>query len=427
MRPAVGRIIVVVLPCLAAVAFAAGAGSAPSQDPSQRLRQDVLINADLWGTKPMMMAAGLGFTGIVGVPGISADDLTGSEALVRQAGGAWDPVDCPPGNPPSLAPYTSASTPQQVAAAYGAPAVGADGLPVEFSWPVRPSTVAPADFRVTLNTGAVVTPQLASIYPNDEYDERSVVVLFGKFGNRLPATDPAAVYPVATSVVARLRLVGPGARLVSAVGLAARSTGTPYSGGHAGPRLIAAKVSRLSAKGDTAPKPFDGVMPNSGVALYGAQAQFRLRLYTTGGFSPDGVRAVLPTEFARYFRLHARGARGADVVVDRANVVYSIAGNPLRVLGLADLGRRSSTYDDCYREDKDNYIDIVLAGSAAAARRITSVEIPAAGKYSPFYNPGGPGSSPTPGVRYTDPGPSQRQKVTIAIDDPMTVSYPPRS
>jgi hypothetical protein len=415
------------LPCLAALALAAVAGSAPRQGPSRLLRQDVLINADLWDTKPRMMAAGLGFTNIVGVPGLTADDLKRSEMLVRQAGGAWNPVSCPPGSPPSLGPWTSASTPQQVALAYGGPITNGDGLPVEFSWPVRPSTVDPSDFRVTLNTGDVVTPQLASIYPNAEYDERSVVVLFGKFGNRLPATDPGSVYPVETAVVARLQLVGPRARVVSAVGLAAKSSGTPYSPGRAGPRLVAAKLSRMSARGDTAPKPFDGVMPNSGTALYGSPARFRLRVYTTGGFSPDGVRAVLPTEFSRYFRLHVRGAGGRDVVVSKANVDYSVSGGRLRILGLADLGRRSSTYDECYREDKDNYIDIVLGGTAAAARRVTSVEIPAAGAYSRFYNPGGPGSAPSPGVRYTAPGPSQRQKVTIAIDDPLTVSFTPRS
>ena len=409
---------------VAAAGLAAVAASAPRQGPPELLRQDVLINADLWDTKPRMMAAGLGFTNIVGVPGLTADDLTRSEALVRRAGGAWNPVECSPGT--SLAPWTSASTPQQVAVAYGGPIVNGDGLPVEFSWPVRPSTVDPSDFRVTLNTGDVVTPQLASIYPNAEYNERSVVVLFGRFGNRLPASDPKSVYPIRTAVVARLQLVGAHAHVVSAVGLAAKSSGSPYSEGRSGPRLVAAKLSRMSAEGDTAPAPFDGVLPNPGTALYGAQARFRLRIYTTGGFSPDGVRAVLPTEFARYFRLHARDTGGRDVVVSDANVDYSIGGGRLRVLGLADLGRPSSTYDECYLEDKDNYIDIVLDGSAAAARRITSVEIPAAGSYSPFYNPGGPGSSPTPGVRYTAPGPSQRQKVTIALDDPMTVSFSPR-
>jgi hypothetical protein len=393
----------------------AGSGSARVQatTPTYKLLlKDVLINADLWDTRPRMMAAGLGFTSIIGVPGLSTDDLAKSEKLVRKAGGAWNHVACASGVTPKLNAYTSASTPQAVAVAYGSPATNADGLPVEFSWPVRPSTVAPDDFRVTLSDGSSVTPLLASIYPNAEYNERSVVVLFGKFGNR------ASVYAVKTQVVRRLQLVGPKGRIVSAVGMSAKSSASPYAAGRTGPHLVAAKLSRMSSRGESAPKPFSGALPNSGAELYGSAAKFRLRVYTTGGFSPDGVRAVFPTEFSRYFRLHAGG-----VVIAKVNRTYRIAGHPLRVLGLADLGKKSSSYDDCYTEDKDNYIDIVLSGSAAAARRITSVEISAQGSYSPFYNPGGPGNDPTPGVRYTSPGPTQRQKVMIALDNPMTVTF----
>lgn len=46
--------------------------SAPARGPGtptyQLLRQDVIIDADMWDTEPRMMAAGLGFTGIIGVP-----------------------------------------------------------------------------------------------------------------------------------------------------------------------------------------------------------------------------------------------------------------------------------------------------------------------------------------------------------------------
>jgi hypothetical protein len=402
-----------------------GGGGTPTY---QILREDVLINADIWDTRPRMIAAGLGFTNIIGVPGLTTDDLATSEALARAAGGAWNVIHCAPGETPDLAAYTSASTPQAVAFTFGFPIASADGLPVEFSWPIRPSTLDPTDFEVTLNTGEKVTPQLASIYPNEEYNERSVAVLFGKFGNRLPPTDPGSVYVVAVKVVGRLQLVGPGGRLASAVGFEATTMTTPYADPNVppdqrtGPRLCGAKLSHLSARGDFSPLPFHS-LANSGVALYGKEGRFRLRVYTTGGFSPDGVRAVFPTEFARYFRLHARGAGGRDVVITETGVTYHVAGQPLRVIGLADLGPKASVYDDCYREDKDNFIDIILAGSEAAARRITHVEIPAAGVYSPFYNPGGPGNSPTPGVRYTSPGPSQLQPVLIALDNPMTVTY----
>ena len=65
----------------------------------------------------------------------------------------------------------------------------------------------------------------------------------------------------------------------------------------------------------------------------------------------------------------------------------------------------------------------MLDGDAAAMRHVTSVEIPASGRYSPFYNPGGPGNDPTPGVRYSAPGPRQLQQITVALDDRLTVSF----
>ena len=59
-------------------------------------------------------------------------------------------------------------------------------------------------------------------------------------------------------------------------------------------------------------------------------------------------------------------------------------------------------------------------------RLITAVIIPATTEvgYQPFYNPGGPGNNPTPGVTYTSPGPSLSQPVIQALDDPLTVTYP---
>jgi hypothetical protein len=58
-------------------------------------------------------------------------------------------------------------------------------------------------------------------------------------------------------------------------------------------------------------------------------------------------------------------------------------------------------------------------------RQITYVEIPATGNYDPFYNPGGPGNTPSSDIRYTAPGPADLEPVIIALDDPMTVTYQP--
>jgi hypothetical protein len=74
-------------------------------------------------------------------------------------------------------------------------------------------------------------------------------------------------------------------------------------------------------------------------------------------------------------------------------------------------------------EDWDSYIDIVLDGDAAAMRPIRGVEIPASGRYGASCDPGGPGNSPAPGVRYTAPGAPQLQPVPLALDDPLVGSY----
>jgi hypothetical protein len=398
------------------------------------LRRNVIINADIWNRKPEMMAAGLGFENIVGVPNLSTSNLGLSSTLARLAGGTWNNVHCANGQTPPLSSYTSDSTPSGVRSLYGQDVYYSDGLPVEFSWPILPSTLDADDFRVTLNNGTTITPQVASIWPNFEYNERSVAVMFGHFGNRIPPSQKGAIYPVSVRVVrgsSVLKLVGPGQRIVSAVGFSAKSPGSPYTAPgvppaqRGGPTLVAAKLSRMSAVGNTGPKIFQQNLPNSGVSLYGRQAKFRLRMYTSGGMTPDGVTPLLPTQYDRFFRVDAVTKSGQTVRLTKAGKTYYIDGQPLRVVGLANLGRKQSSYDACYTEVRNNYIDIVLDGSAAAARRITTVEIPSTGRYHPLYNPGGPGNDPAPGVHYTAGSPPISEHVMIALDNPLTVTYRP--
>jgi len=427
---------------LAAAAVSAGSANTGLATPEhssggtppsyQVLRQDVIINADIWAAKPEMMAAGLGFTSIVGVPNLSTSDVTLSKTLTVLAGGTWNNVHCANGQTPPLSSYTSASTPSGVRATYGEDVYYSDGLPVEFSWPILPSTLDADDFRVNLNTGTSVTPQVTSIWPNYLYNERSVAVLFGHFGNRIPPDQPGAIYPTSVQVVrgsSTLELVGPHQRIVSAVGFSVKSPGSPYTepgvppADRGGPTLVAAKLSKMSAVGNTAPKIFPQNLPNDGISLYGKQARFRLRVYTSGGMTPNGVTPLLPTEYDQYFRVIAVTSSGRKIALTRAGQTYYIDGHPLRVVGLANLGVRQNTYDACYTELRNNYIDIVLDGSEAAARRITTVEIPSAGRYKPLYNPGGPGNDPAPGVRYSAPSPPISEHVIMALNNPMTVTY----
>ncbi|MGH2963722.1 MAG: hypothetical protein ACRDL3_16240 [Solirubrobacterales bacterium] len=235
------------------------------------------------------------------MPGISTDDPAASEQAVREAGGTCNSPICPSGAEPGLNAYTSAVTPAGVAQAWGYPVTHSDGLSVEFSWPIRPSTLDPTDFRLTLNTGETLTPEVAAVSPNLEYNERGVAVLFGKFGNRIPSTEPGARFPIRVEVVGDetpLELVGPDG-FVSAVGMAVTNETSPYDRNddpaqRTGPHLAAAKMTKMSDAGEAAPPPFDAALPNDGITLYGKRAKFRLRVYTTGGFKPDGVRAVFP-------------------------------------------------------------------------------------------------------------------------------------
>jgi hypothetical protein len=391
------------------------------------LKQDVLVNADYYSETPSIIGASLGFTNILGVPGLGAASTYG-QALARRAGGSWEALSSSSASTASLRAYTSDAAPSGIATNYGYPVKYTDGFPIEFSWPVLPSSVAGEDFRVVLNTGQVVTPLAASITPNFEYNERSTVVILGYFGNRIAPGQPGAIYPVKLEVAqsrSPLKLVGPGGVVVSAAGLTYGDGSTPmtaYDPGE-GPKLVAAKLSVMSTAGESAPEAFSGSLPNDGVSLYGSSAQYRLRVFTSGGFSPDGVRSVYPTDFSRFFRIETVDADGQVRWLTQTGVPYQLPSGTITVIGLADLGPAQSSYDDSYVEDHDNQIDIVLSGDEAAVATIKAVQIPASGSYSPFYNPGGPGNDPTPGVTYTQPGPSQTEPVIDALADPMTVTY----
>lgn len=408
-----------------------GAFAPPPQGPLnpiyRTLLQDILVNADYWETTPKILGASLGFTHIIGVAGLNGTG-TQPEGATRRAGGTWESLSSTEASSAALRAFTSAISPNGVATGYGYPVFLKDGFPIEFSWPVRPSTVSASAFRIVLNTGQVVQPDVASILPNVEYNERSTVVIFGDFGNRITPGDPGSIYPVRLDVVPSdkpLELVGPGGQIRSAVGLSFGDGSTPMSSyvPGSGPKLVAAKLSRLSTAGESAPAVFAGQVPNDGVALYGSEAQYRLRVLTSGGFSPDGVRSVYPTEFSRFFRIQTMDAAGVERWLTETGVDYELPTGTVRILGLADLGLAQSSYDDTYVEDHDNQIDVILTGDAAAVATITGIQIPASGDYSPFYNPGGPGNAPTPGVPYSQPGPALLQPVNVALDDPMTVTW----
>jgi len=391
-----------------------------------------LLAADYWTDEPAILSATLGFSDIVGILGPL------NEENVRAAGGAWSTAGtarC--ADTPNA--ITTTSTQMQVGFLYQQRtpyeglrdgALGLDGIPVVFSWPMDTSTLDLDDFRVTLNTGEIVSPYAVSPFPCGETNERNTAVIFGEWGNRLPSGDPGTRYPARVEVVegaTPLLLVGPDARVESAVGLFWENRSSPYDPNN-GPRLVGAKLNRVEERSmgegiSGFNPPF--LPPNDEHVLYD-EGDFRLRVLTSGGFSPDGVTGVRPTDYETFFVIHARGADGGTVRITEVGETYAVMGGSLRVVGLADLGAAEGgdvVYDACYGEDRDNYIDVILVGDEAAARNVTHVEIPSLeGGYRAFYNPGGPGSTPFSGVTYTSPGPADLEPVTIALDDPRRVT-----
>lgn len=409
---------------VAAFSVSPAAAQAPEQFPAYiQLRRDVLINADLWTAQPEILAANYGFEGIIGIPGLqTADDLAlavAAGAGVNLDWAALDPL-------PPFRNLTSGAPPIGVVnAGYGGSPLFGDAMPIEVSWPLLPSSVSPENIAITLNTGQVVTPTVAALNPNYDLNERHVIVVFGEFGNRLTPGQPGAIYPVEVSFVAGsspLMAVGPDGP-VSLVGLSRAST-NPYV---SGPSLVGAKLDHFSPVGDFAPPALSNASPNDAYSLYGEDAEYRLRLFTSGGFSPDGVSGIMASDFASFFRLHATDADGKAVVIDEVGRVYDLGVGKVEVVGLAEVGEAVEGEGDraYYVEDHDNYFDVVLKGDEAAIRLIRTVEIPTSAEpgYLDLYNPGGPGRTPEPGTLYTKPAARQFIDVYLALDAAAFVSY----
>ena len=396
-----------------------------SLNVQNQLFDGALKEADYWSDEPVILSAGMGFEGIIGWPEVN-------EETVREAGGSWyGSVICTNGEDPPAGAYTSTVSTAGIELFYKGTAEDDDGLPIVFSWPVATETVDLTDFQFTLNTGEIVYPNSAGMLPNWELNERNTVVVFGDFGNRGLSSEKGAIFPVRLDIVedeTPLLLIGPNGQEFNAVGLSWETDTSPYD---SGPKLVGAKLNHVGneavGEGGLGFGTRSGVLPNDELSLYD-EGDFRIRVLTTGGFSPDGITGLTPTMFEDFFRIHAKGSNGEVVLLEKVGQEYLVADGTLRIVGLSDLGQKEDPdegifYDDCYAEDRDNYIDIILVGDEAAARNITHVEIPSLeGGYNAFYNPGGPGPEPFEGVRYTAPGPADLEPVINALDNPMRVS-----
>jgi len=390
---------------------------------SDSLNINLTLSADFFARTPQILTANFGFDGYMGVPGlIGTDDSARQAAFLNNV--SWESID--PALGAAARAYYSAVGVGAFVSIYGVQALLADTIPVVFSHPVLGDTMHPGDFSVTLNTGEVVVPIAASFLPNLEFNERQTVVITGDFGNRIAPGESGARYPVSVTIVddgSPLRLVSD-AGLISAVGLTIQSQ-NPYVPGN-GPRILAAKLNMFSDLGEGAPSWQASSTANSGSDLYGDQALYRLRIYTSAGFSPDGIASISPDDFARFFQLTALDQSGAPVLLLETDVDYEIPGyGTVRILGIADTGLAQVSYDAAYVEDHDNQYDIILSGDRAAIDRLQSIRMPSGDGYSPVYNPGGPGNDPenNPVGPFTVPSSDQTVQITHDFLASSFVSY----
>ena len=421
----------------------------------QAQHRDIVIASDMWSKTPRIMGISLNFADIIAVPGLdtgakAAQSYDDARAAVLAAGGAWnDDVQCVEHDVWRTMPwaFTTAIGQAQYESAWGESfdKPNMDVVQVQFSWPPRPSTLDGSDFEVTLNTGRIISNiRNASVGPNFEYNEGTTVVLNDeRFANRQPKSDPTAIYPVSVTIIpdavhhTPLQLVGSKGRLVSAIGMTGANDRTPYDTQSSdptkwtGPRMIAAKLTRMSTKGEGGPAILSGgLLPNDGVEIFGADAQYRVRIATIGGaFSPNGLNAMYPNEYRKFFQLVARSESGKLIPLMQANQEYLIDGEPITVVGIADRTIKATPkqFNECLQDDSENQIDIVLKGSEAAMRKLIAVRIPAQGNgYHPLYNDGGPGATPTAGQSYTAPGPRQTMRLINGLDNPLQATLVPR-
>lgn len=379
--------------------------------------QDGIIGADIFTSRLEILSASIGFDGTVGVGQ--------TEEVAREFGLAWDfdieALDVCPVTGEDASDITRiGGIPSMVNITYDCDKDPDrfDGFPMCFSWPILPCSVQREHILYTRSDGATFNPSCISTVPNNEFNERHCLVMFDDFINRQLPGEAGRLAMDKIEIVGDLLFVGPKGELVSGKGLSrvAPSDETSYK---SGPLFIGSRLSPLDTIGEgfAIGNLAAGPSPNSGVDLFGDDSEdgnlYRLRLYYSGGMTLDGLSALRPDMFSDYFTLQF--SNGEAINEDNIPTTIGPTETTVTVLGLADLGLFQEVgYDQCYTEDADNYIDIILRveGNNSVLDNMTVLAF-SKGKF--LYNPGGPGPTPFGDVRYTAPAPAN-QIVNVKFD-----------
>lgn len=385
---------------------------------------DIIVNSNLYSNEPKIISAG-GFSFL-------QSGLILNKSNVRLIEGNWN-SNYNPDNV-SLRAITSSGDPR---AYYSSvfPTLGYkfDNIPICFSFPILPSSVDISQFYITLNNGFVTKPIAFSFSPNTKLNEKQCIVIGGYFNNKI-TTGPNAIYPASLEIVEgsngkRMMAIGPNG-LYDMTGKSV-SCSNPYSQ----PLEIASVVlTKYNLPGvynylgdiGCGVNPIENV--NSPLSLYSTDAEYRFRIFTKGGYSPNGISSMLPDKYENYFYLQYKSQITGEITdLKKSNYKYYF-NDPchgyVEIIGLADLGMKQPKYNDIYIEDHDNQIDIVVKGDEHIIRNIINLVIPSDdNEYTKFYNPGGPGPTPFSDVVYTMPSEFQVVEIINNLNNPNTVTW----
>lgn len=384
---------------------------------------DIIVNANLYSNEPKIISAG-------GFSFLQSSLIMNKENVIDIEGNWNDNYDM---NNTQLRAITTSSDPRSYySSVFPTLAYKFDNIPICFSFPILPSSVDISQFYITLNNGIITKPITFTFTPNTKFNEKQCIVICGYFNNKI-TTGPNALFPVSIEIIEafngkRMMAVGPNG-LYDMTNKTVKCS-NPYTQ----PLEIASVILNKYNLPDIYNYLGDigcGINPiennNSGYVLYSDNAQYRFRIFTKGGYSPNGISSMLPDKYENYFYLQYKNPITGEITdLKKSNHKYFFNCNTkfVEIIGLADLGFKQSIYDDTYIEDHDNQIDIIVKGDECIIKNIIRLVIPSDDhEYTKFYNPGGPGLNQNENIIYTMPSKYQIVDIINNLDNPNCVSW----
>lgn len=382
---------------------------------------DIIVNSNLYSDEPKILSAG-GFSFLQSA-------LLMNKNNVEEVQGNWN-TSFDIEQVPLRAITTSGDPRGYYSTTFPTLATKFDNMPICFSFPILPSSVEPSQFLLTLSNGLVTKPITFTFSPNTKLNEKQCIVICGYFNNKI-TTGPNAIYPVSLEIVEspksgkRMMAIGPNG-LYDMTGKTVQCS-NPYSEPLEIASVILTKYNLpniYNYLGDVGCGINNIEENNSGLVLYSTEAQYRFRIFTKGGYSPNGIVSMFPDQYDNYFYLqHKDKLTGIVTDLKKSNHKYCFFKGYVEIIGLADLGLKQNSYNDTYIEDHDNQIDIIVKGDESVIVDIVSLVIPSQNSYTKFYNPGGPGPTPFDNIIYTNPSEYQVVNIINNLENPKTVSW----